>query len=166
MAAGPGFYDAEGIWQYGESTPAGPLFSDYLNLLADSASDAIALDRVHLASLDNGPLIRRQLDTTNSYPRMKFQTGMGRITGAAALQINEAVTFPVAFSTVPVVLMSFLGVAVAGAFNPSATVFTANVSATPATPTTTGFSANLSRAATNLAGPNEYYYSWLAIGAA
>lgn len=165
MAAGPGFYDGQGVWQYGESTPAGPLFSDYLNLLADSASDAIALDRVHLASLDNGPLIRRQLDTTNSYPRMKFQTGIGRITGAAALQISEAVTFPAAFSAIPVVLMSFLGSAAAGAFSPGSAVFTARVAATPSAISTSGFTAYLSRDTNNLAGPSEYYYSWVAIGA-
>lgn len=52
MATGPGFIDAQGIYQYGEADDAGPLFSDFLNLLADSTSAAIAADRVRLTAAE------------------------------------------------------------------------------------------------------------------
>lgn len=103
MAAGPGFYDAQGVWQYGESTPAGPLFSDYLNLLADSTSDAIAADRVRLVSLEG---------------RTPFAQAAGRaLTSGAAGAINspiawggiESVTFPVGrFTLAPIVTLQVM----------------------------------------------------------
>lgn len=170
MAAGPGFYDAQGVWQYGESTPAGPLFSDYLNLLADSASDAIALDRVHLTSLDLGPLMRRQLDTTNTYPRMKIQTGTGRITGVAAASISETVTFPVAFSGVPQIMGGYIGgrTPQGGSFNDTALVDVAPTTIGKVySPSTTGLTVAIHRTdAANLSATYDYYYSWIAIGLA
>jgi hypothetical protein len=51
MAAGAGFYDANGVWQYGE-TDAIALFSDTLNKGMDSVSDAITADRTRLTALE------------------------------------------------------------------------------------------------------------------
>lgn len=51
MAAGAGFYDAQGVWQYGESD-AIALVSDMLNKGMDSVSDAIATDRTRLTALE------------------------------------------------------------------------------------------------------------------
>jgi hypothetical protein len=51
MAAGAGFYDANGVWQYGE-TDAIALFSDTLNKGMDSVSDAITADRTRLTTLE------------------------------------------------------------------------------------------------------------------
>ncbi|SEF13817.1 hypothetical protein [Jiangella alba] len=44
-------YDLRGLWIYEESDPAAP-FSDTLNLLAESTSDAFALDRARLDALE------------------------------------------------------------------------------------------------------------------
>jgi hypothetical protein len=52
MAAGAGFYDANGVWQYGE-TDAIALFSDTLNKGMDSVSDAIGADRTRLTTAEN-----------------------------------------------------------------------------------------------------------------
>lgn len=50
-----GFYDANGIWNYGESDNIAP-FSDTLNKLADSTSDAFTSDRARLGTLEAGSL--------------------------------------------------------------------------------------------------------------
>lgn len=50
-----GFYDANGIWQYGEDDNIA-LFSDTLNKLADSTSDAFTSDRSRLSTLEAGSL--------------------------------------------------------------------------------------------------------------
>jgi hypothetical protein len=46
-----GFYDANGVYQYGESDPIA-LFSATLNKGMDSVSDAIGLDRTRLTTLE------------------------------------------------------------------------------------------------------------------
>lgn len=53
MAAGAGFYDAQGIWQYGESD-AIALFSDTLNKGMDSVSDVVGFLKASVISLDEG----------------------------------------------------------------------------------------------------------------
>lgn len=50
-----GSYDANGIWQYGESDNISP-FATTLNKLASSASSAITADRARLATLEAGSL--------------------------------------------------------------------------------------------------------------
>lgn len=50
-----GFYDANGIWNYGEDDNIA-LFSDTLNKLADSTSDAFTSDRSRLSTLEAGSL--------------------------------------------------------------------------------------------------------------
>lgn len=50
-----GFYDANGIWNYGEDDNIA-LFSDTLNKLADSTSDAFTSDRSRISTLEAGSL--------------------------------------------------------------------------------------------------------------
>lgn len=50
-----GSYDANGIWNYGEDDNIA-LFSDTLNKLADSTSDAFTADRSRLSTLEAGSL--------------------------------------------------------------------------------------------------------------
>lgn len=50
-----GFYDANGIWNYGEDDNIA-LFSDTLNKLADSTSDAFTSDRSRISTLESGNL--------------------------------------------------------------------------------------------------------------
>lgn len=50
-----GFFDSNGIWNYGEDDNIA-LFSDTLNKLADSTSDAFTADRNRLSTLEAGSL--------------------------------------------------------------------------------------------------------------
>lgn len=50
-----GFFDSNGIWNYGEDDNIA-LFSDTLNKLADSTSDAFTADRSRLSTLEAGSL--------------------------------------------------------------------------------------------------------------
>jgi hypothetical protein len=53
---------------------------------------------------------RRQLNTTNDAPTgLTVQFGWGFIQGDSTADINESITFPVAFSSPPVVICSALG---------------------------------------------------------
>jgi hypothetical protein len=52
MAAGAGFYDAEGVWQYGETDNIGTLFSDFMNVAPVSISTQFAADRSRLTTLE------------------------------------------------------------------------------------------------------------------
>lgn len=60
MAAGAGFYDAEGVWQYGETDNIGTLFSDFMNVAPVSISTQFAADRSRLTTLEtavNNPTV-------------------------------------------------------------------------------------------------------------
>lgn len=54
MSAGAGFYDANGVWKYGE-TDSIALFSDTLNKGMTSVSSAISADRTRLTTLETSP---------------------------------------------------------------------------------------------------------------
>jgi hypothetical protein len=52
MAAGAGFYDAQGVWQYGETDNIGTLFSDFMNVAPISISTQFVADRSRLTALE------------------------------------------------------------------------------------------------------------------
>jgi hypothetical protein len=52
MAAGAGFYDAQGVWQYGETDNIGTLFSDFMNVAPVSISTQFVADRSRLTALE------------------------------------------------------------------------------------------------------------------
>lgn len=52
MAAGAGFFDAEGVWQYGETDNIGTLFSDFMNVAPQSISTQFVADRSRLTTLE------------------------------------------------------------------------------------------------------------------
>lgn len=56
MASGAGFYDANGVWKYGESDSIA-LFSDTMNKGMTSVSSAISADRTRLTTLETSPSI-------------------------------------------------------------------------------------------------------------
>lgn len=51
MAAGPGFVDANGVWQFGEAD-ADALFSDLLNLGMDTVSAQFVVDRARISTAE------------------------------------------------------------------------------------------------------------------
>jgi hypothetical protein len=113
---------------------------------------------------------RRQDDTSNSItPNTRVASGIGKVPGAgtASSDVSEAVTFPVAFTTNPIVVCQFAGfMAVSGTYNPTGVDDTwggATFSAEKAT--TTGFTARGRRNdGGSFASTSDYYYSWIAIG--
>jgi hypothetical protein len=112
-----------------------------------------------------GEIIDFQADTSNSKQLARIQTGIGKVAGTNGASISETVTFPAAFSGIPVVTLSYSGARLTGAYNPAGlTGSNTGVGASQA-PSTTGFIAALSGVGT-YASANDYYYSWIAIGPA
>jgi hypothetical protein len=108
---------------------------------------------------------RHQADTTNSVRGVLVQTGIGKITGSVAATINEAVTFPVAYSGVPVVKANMMGQKATGAYLPTGLSGTPSLFASAQLPSTTGFTAHIYQATGgNLTTANDYYYAWEARG--
>lgn len=162
MPTGPGALDAQGVWQFGEDDTES-LASDLLNLLAAATSTQFGVDRGRLTTLEGHEVQRRQLDTTNSSLVPLIQSGIGKIQGNNTTGISEAVTFPVAFSAAPVVLLNYIGYRATGAFNPIGLSFGGALAASAAQPATNQFLASIfgSGAFSNTL---DWYYSWIAIG--
>jgi len=78
-----GSYDANGIWNYGEDDNIA-LFSDTLNLLAESTSDGFTDDRSRISTLEAGSL-------SGLIPVVPDSVVVA--TGTAAVSTNGAVTF-------------------------------------------------------------------------
>lgn len=164
--------DAESQWNYvigkADATARNAMSAPELrdNILVSQESD----DSLWLCTDASGPTwVRvyaphnRQLDTTNSTIDSFMQSGIGKITGSATTTITETVTFPVAFSAQPVVVMSYMGSRTAGAFNPVGLNNTAGPAANAQIATTTNFLAAMTLGSNF--GTSDYYYSWIAIGA-
>lgn len=83
-----GSYDANGIWQYGESDNISPI-STTLNKLASSASSAFTSDRARLATLEAGSL-------SGMIPVKPVSVAVAG--GTASVSTNGTVTFTAATS--------------------------------------------------------------------
>jgi hypothetical protein len=108
---------------------------------------------------------RHLSDTTPSVRGVLVQSGIGKIAGAASATLNEAVTFPVAYSGVPVVVSSMLGQRATGAFNAAGLTAAQSLLANPQVPSTTGFTQYIYQTTGGvLSAANDYYYAWQARG--
>jgi hypothetical protein len=106
-----------------------------------------------------------QADTTPSIRGVITQRGIGKIAGAAAADVNEAVTFPVAFAGVPVVRADCIGFRATGAFNPAGLSAGQSLLGSSQAPSTTGFTAYVRQTTGgNLSAVQDYYYTWEATG--
>lgn len=91
-----GAYDANGIWQYGESDNIAP-FSTTLNKLASSASSAITADRARLATLEAGslsgliPVVPGTVTAVTGTAAVN-SLGVVTFTGCSAVRINSVFT--------------------------------------------------------------------------
>jgi len=135
----------------------------------DGQRASVLADGVSYVSLSSawkrGELTQWQADTTNSVKRVITQVGIGKIVGTNTGTTSEAVTFPIPFSSTPVVQPSSMGFRTAGAFNPVGLSTAQSVLGTAAQATTTGFNAFLYQTTgTNLTSANDWYYSWTAVG--
>ena len=113
-----------------------------------------------------GNNVRLQTDTINSVITVLTQIGKGKIAGTGVTTLNEAVTFPVAFAGVPVVIVTYCGYRnPIGAFNDVGLTNsgTALVAAAQ-NKSTTGFSAYLENPTGGNLGSSDWYYNWIAIG--
>ena len=88
-----GSYDANGIWNYGEDDNIA-LFSDTLNKLADSTSDAFTSDRSRLSTLEAGSLsglipVKPATVTVATGTASVNTLGVVTFTGATAISLNN-----------------------------------------------------------------------------
>ena len=114
---------------------------------------------------DSVPESHLQLDTTNSVAKMVTQYGVGKITGTGANNMIETVTFPVAFASVPVVIVNTLGFRATGAYNPTSLSTAYTLLTTAQSPTLTTISAAIYQTTGGgLGAGNDFYYSWSATG--
>jgi hypothetical protein len=110
--------------------------------------------------------VNRQIDTTDSFVAASPQFGMGKISGAASVSINEVITFPVPFAGIPSVVVSCIGGRSSGAYNDSdlGTVSGSEVTTISNTTSTTFKAYILRNNNSNLNAGFDYYYSWVAYG--
>ena len=109
----------------------------------------------------------RQDDTTNSTKEdVLLQFGWGVINGAVATAFNDSVTFPVAYTARPVVVVAFGGDQIGGTASYGGGTPARNSAFAEATTiTTTGFNVRVVAApASNWAVGDFIYYQWYAMG--
>jgi hypothetical protein len=113
-----------------------------------------------------GSTVQLKMGTVSSVIVSTPQRGVDKITGAAAATISKTVTFPAAYSTIPVVTGSSIGGRLAGAFDPSGLIAVGGTEITViSATTTTGFTVNIRRAdGPNLSASYDYYFAWNADG--
>lgn len=86
-----GYYDANGIWQYGESDPIA-LFSDLLNLGQDSTSDQFTNDRARISFLEQSVEQASTFVASSSAARDSYWGVPGTSAAQLALQNKGART--------------------------------------------------------------------------
>ncbi|WP_193510492.1 hypothetical protein [Cryobacterium sp. BB736] len=109
-----------------------------------------------------------QLDTTNSQPKLTTQHGIGRVASVAAAQVTKTVTFPVAFTSTPVIHVDYIGgrSGAVAPFNPASLIDVAPpLVGKGFGPSTTGLTVLMHRTdGANLPPDWSLYYSWSATG--
>lgn len=114
------------------------------------------------------PDIKRQNDTTNTAPAgARIETGWGwiQVGGGAVAQVSETVTFNTAFTTLPIVLMTYGGDAgnVAASYGTGGGVALGAAATKASNITTSNFIATIT-AGSNWPAAQTIYYQWIAIG--
>lgn len=107
---------------------------------------------------------QHQRNTTNSTINgVKIQSGHGMISVGSGTDAAEAVTFPEAFTSKPVVVCQFEGYYSGGTYIDNPTADWGGMTFSAQAQTTSGFTARGRR--NDGSGLNgDYYYSWIAIG--
>lgn len=103
-----GSYDANGIWNYGEDDNIA-LFSDTLNMLAESTSDAFTDDRSRLSTLEAGSLsglipVKPTTVTVGTGTASVNDLGVVTFTGATSIQLNGV--FSTAYANYRIIFQS------------------------------------------------------------
>lgn len=126
---------------------------------ANIADDAVTPPKAG----DLAKLVNRQNDTTNTVVTDQLvQTGWGQIAGTGASYVSEAITFPVAFDSAPIVLVGNIGSkATSQAANIGDFGVVYGFSTGTINVTTTGFTVGVYGTP---ASGSYYGYTWIAIG--
>lgn len=126
----------------------------------------MAETKVTSTELDGTTVVRRQNITTNSTTSARIETGWGYLIGNSTGAMTNAITFGLAFSTVPIVTVTFAG------YNSSIPVTNAgnlqdnnSYSFSGQGISTSGFTLNMFRNGATFANTLYYVYNWIAIGA-
>lgn len=117
-----------------------------------------------ITDLEAGTLTRIQTDTTNTQARTITQMGWGKITGNGTTTIVETVTFPVAFASIPVVTLAYIGYRTpVAAFNLTGLLGSVALTAGGLNPTPTTVNATFT-GSTPFGATTDFYYNWTATG--
>lgn len=109
----------------------------------------------------------QKIDNTNGTIYARTETGFGKITGDGTVAVSEALTFPGPFSAIPAITVNYMGYRATGAFNMVGLTAASTLVCAGIIPTATGCSVYLENPTGGLLSAiNDYYYSWVAIGAA
>ena len=108
------------------------------------------------------PLTNLQLDTSNSLVQTVTQVGQGRILGTGAAFVSEAITFPVAFTSTPTVVVTSQGQGTGG-FS-SAGLPIGALYAVASNKSLTGFTAGIMAPTGTVPSGTNWYYDWIAVG--
>lgn len=134
-------------------------------LPANSVTTAAIADGAVTGSKISSYKVSRQDSTTNStLSAASIQVGFGAVTGTATNSVTKTVTFPEAFTTLPIVVVGSLGEG-----NPAsgigAMTGASGSYAQLSGLTTTGFTIRiLNRDSGNLVAGVNYGFSWTAVG--
>lgn len=112
---------------------------------------------------------RRQNDTTNTDETAALiQTGWGRVTTGASAVVLESVTFPTAFTSIPIVTISHGGdrsaAQGAGNYGQGGNNVHGQVFGAALLPSLTGFTAKIGSTTGSYSSGDTIYYQWIAIG--
>lgn len=137
-----GFFDSNGIWNYGEDDNIA-LFSDTLNKLADSTSDAFTADRARISTLEAGSLsglIPIKPPTISVAGGTASTTDLGLVTFTSATALTLTNVFTTAYKNYRILISSSssTGMLINGRFSQSGT------------PLSSGYYAGIGRAAGNV----------------
>jgi hypothetical protein len=144
------------------------------NTLIESAKVNANFAELATNDLSLGKIVNRQDDTTNSVvSNQLIQFGWGwKLGDGVNRQISEAVTFPIAYDTAPIVIANTIGYKANS--DPTAitdcTGYTVNIVSDPTLITTSQYTVAIKRMSYDGADPgatvntSRYMYSWVAIG--
>lgn len=126
-----------------------------------------AIDGTKISSY-SGKIQRNTANTSET--SMVIQAGWGRFEAPSGSAVNEAVTFPAAFSSAPIVLVS-PGGGVSGSTSanyPGTSIsYLDNMQAIANNQSTTGFTVSLTRSnSAAFSNTTTVFYTWIAIGPA
>lgn len=109
--------------------------------------------------------ISRQNNTTNSSPTTaRIETGWGYIQGNNTANMSKVVTFSSAFTSAPIVMVSFAGYANSAPTTNSNLQDNGTYIVTPQGIINTTFTVNMTRSASTYTSTFWYVYNWVAIG--